>query len=99
MVDAIMRIAAVAMVAALAWDFGRRWIEYRRALFVETDRLDTLNSRMRGLEGDLATHKTVHQKAIDNLVKEMREEVGEVKTRTSLALERAGNAQQRRFGR
>jgi hypothetical protein len=78
--------------ALLAWDFGRRWIAYRRGLLLE-------HARMSAFEKELAEHKRVHQKAIDNLIAEMREAVGEVKTRSSLALERANNAAQRRFGR
>jgi hypothetical protein len=82
-------IAAV-VIASLGWDFGRRYLTYRASLLIETD-------RMVQLEKAFAEHKETHSKAIKNLVDEMREEIGSVKTKSSLALERA-SAQRKRFG-
>jgi hypothetical protein len=91
--DLLMAWAIVALLAVLVcWDLGRKLVAYQRARSPALDKLDHL-------ERELAEHKKVHAKAIDNLVIEMRSEVGEVKTRSSLALDRANAAQQRRFGR
>jgi hypothetical protein len=84
-------IAAV-LIAVLAWDHGRRYLDYRRSLLLELSRLDKI-------EAEFKTHRETHAVAIKNLVEEMRTAIGEVKTKSSLALERANGAKSpRRFG-
>lgn len=84
-------LAGLFAIALLAWDFGRKWLDYRRAAFTDANRMERL-------ERELAEHKRTHGKAIENLVTEMREVTGAATTKASLALERANNAANRRFG-
>lgn len=91
MLGSLAMLAGAFAIALLAWDFGRRWLDYRRNLLLERSRLDRF-------EAELAEHKTIHKRAIENLVTEMREATGAATTKSSLALERANQAN-RRFGR
>lgn len=81
---------AVAFLGTLAYRFGLRYLAAR-------ERNAASESRMDRLEAELKVHKDTHAKAIANLVQEMRQEVDQVKTKASMALDKAGSRRPGRF--
>jgi len=89
-IEAVAFAVAAVVIASLAYSFGVRYLAHRAATLAEVSRMDKL-------EAALATHKSTHEKAIANLVLEMRKEIGEVRTKASLAMDKAQSGR-RRFG-
>lgn len=82
---------AVAMIAValLAWDFGRRAVAARSAYFADRKQLERLEDQVleftRNIDASLSEHQAKHEKAIANLVQEMRSEIDSMRTKVGIA--------------